>query len=73
MSIDFISISTLMLLSLQVKVLRAENIPINYKTQTAKTSVKVAILPSRFSKVGSRNKNNHILEIVPIKMSKFSA
>ena len=50
--LHFISISTLMLLSLQVKVLRAENIPINYKTQTAKTSVKVAILPSRFSKVG---------------------
>ena len=31
--------------------MRAENIPINYKTQTASTSVKVNILPSKFPKV----------------------
>lgn len=30
--------------------MRAENIPINYKTQTAKTSVKVSVLPSKFPK-----------------------
>ena len=37
---------------LLVKILRGENIPINYRTQTASTSVKLAILPSKLAKVG---------------------
>jgi len=35
---------------LLVKILRAENIPINYKTQTANTSVKIVIMPSKLVK-----------------------
>ena len=39
---------------LLVKILRGENIPINYRTQTASTSVKLAILPSKLAKVGQK-------------------
>ena len=39
---------------LLVKILRGENIPINYRTQTASTSVKLAILPSKLAKVGRK-------------------
>ena len=33
-----------------MKILSAENIPINYKTQTANTSVRINILPSKLPK-----------------------
>lgn len=35
---------------LQVKILRAESIPTNYKTQTANISIKVSLLPSKLPK-----------------------
>jgi len=35
---------------LQIKVLRAESIPTNYKTQTANISIKISLLPSKLPK-----------------------
>ena len=41
----------IILRAIKVKILSAEGIPINYKTQTANTSVRISVLPSKLPKL----------------------